>query len=203
MSLSSSLEKRFTGALESQQQKRENKMKNIKSVDYHQLQWKQKKWGGSDFELSSGDDRVGVLYWPKWLSDRAVVKSGDGNWIIDRVGFFRDRVIVIDVENGKEVAGVEFGWLGDAEVTLVNGKAYKWYRTGILSNNWIMADENDELVFEIKEWMHWFKHRADIVMRVGSITRPDLPLLIFLSWYLAFMQMQDAAAVVAATAAIS
>jgi hypothetical protein len=66
-----------------------------------------------------------------------------------------------------------------------------------------MADENDELVFEIKEWMHWFKHRADIVMRVGSITRPDLPLLIFLSWYLAFMQMQDAAAVVAATAAIS
>ncbi len=179
------------------------KMKNIKSVDYHQLLWKQKKWGGRYFELLSGDELVGVLYWPKWLSDRAIVESGDGKWVIDRVGFFRDRVVVTDVENGVEVASVEFDWLGDGEMTLPNGKVYNWYRTGILSNNWTLEEENDDLVFEIKEWMHWFKHRADIVLRVGSITRPELPFLIYLGWYLALMQMQDAAAVVASTAAIS
>jgi hypothetical protein len=178
-------------------------MKNIKSVDYHQLLWKQTKWGGRYFELLSSDERVGHLNWPKWLSDMAVAEGGDGKWIIDRVGFFRDRVVVTDVENGVEVASVEFDWLGDGEVTLANGKVYNWYRTGILSNHWTLADENDDLVFEIKEWMHWFKHRADIELRVGSITRPELPFLIYLGWYLALMQMQDAAAVVAVTAAIS
>lgn len=178
-------------------------MKSIQSVDYHQLLWKQTNWGGRYFELLSGDDVVGVLYWPKWLSDHAVVESGDGKWVIDRVGFFRDRVVVTDVHSGSKVAKFEIGWLGDGEVVLANGRVYNWYRTGILSNNWTLADENDDLVFEVKEWMHWFKHRAQIVLRVGSITRPELPLLIYLGWYLAFMQMQDAAAVVAVTAAIS
>ena len=178
------------------------KMKNIKSVDYHQLMWKQTRWGGRYFELLSGEDVIGVLHWPKWLSDRAVAEGGDGKWIIDRPGFFRDRVVVTDGKNGVEVASVEFGWLGDGEVTLVNSKGYKWYRTGLLSNNWTFVDENDEVIFEIKEWMHWFKHRADIVLRVGSITRPELPLLIYLGWYLAHMQMQDAAAAVAATSAV-
>jgi hypothetical protein len=176
-------------------------MKNIKSVDYHQLMWKQTRWGGRYFELLSGEDIIGVLYWPKWLSDRAVVKSGDGKWVIDRVGFFRDRVVVTEVDSGAEVASFEMGWLGDGDVTLANGKVYKWFRTGILSNNWVLEDENGDLVLEIKEWMHWFKHRAQIVLRVGSITRPELPLLIYMSWYLAYMQMQDAAAVVAATTA--
>jgi hypothetical protein len=176
-------------------------MKNIKSVDYHQLQWKQTGWGVRYFKLHSGDELVGVLRWPKWLSDLAVAECGDGKWVIDRVGFFRDRVVVTDAGTGKEVANVEFGWLGDGDVTLSNGRVYSWYRSGILSNNWILADENDELLFETKEWLHWFKHRADIVLRVGTIMRPELPLLIYLVWYLAFMQMQDAAAVVAATSA--
>jgi hypothetical protein len=180
---------------------RESKMKNIKSVDYHQLLWKQKNWGGRLFKLLSGDDEIGLLYWPKWLSDRAIAEGGDGKWAIDRPGIFGDRAVVTDLQSGEEVAHFSSGWLGDGEITLDTGRVIKWYRTGILSNNWVLEDENGDVLFEIKEWMHWFKHRADIVLRVGTIMRPELPMLIFLSWYLAYMQMQDAAAIVAATSA--
>lgn len=177
-------------------------MKNIKSVDYHQLIWKQKSWGGRYFKLLAGDVEVGVLYWPKWLSYMAIAEGGDGKWAIDRPGFFADKVVVTDLQSGQEVAHFSFGWLGDGVIRLSTGRSYKWYRTGFLSNNWTIEDENAEVLFEIKEWMHWFKHRADIVLRVGSMMQPELPLLIYLGWYLAFMQMQDAAAVVAATSAV-
>ncbi len=176
-------------------------MKNIKSVDYHQLLWKQKNWGGRYFELLSGDDQVGVLYWPKWLSYMAIAEGGDGRWAIDRPGFFADKVVVTDLKSGEEAAQFFYGWLGDGVITLSNGRSYEWYRTGFLSNNWTIEDEVGDVLLEIKEWMHWFKHRADIVLRVGTIMRSELPLLIFLGWYLAYMQMQDAAAAVAATSA--
>jgi hypothetical protein len=177
-------------------------MKKINSVDYHQLLWRQKKWGDRYFEMVSGDDRVGVLYWPKWLSDLAVAESGDGNWIIDRPGFFKDRVVVKEMVSKEIVAEFRPGWLGDGEITLWSGNSYKWYRTGILSNNWSLEDEKGDPVFEVKEWLHWFKHRANVGLQIGSILLPELPILIYLSWYLAYMQMQDAAAAVAATSAV-
>jgi len=178
-------------------------MQRLKSVDYTQLMWKQTGFGVREFELWSGEDLVGVLYWPKWLSDLAVAECGDGRWTLDRTGFFRDRAVAVKSETGEELASVTFGWMGDCDLTLSSSRKYQLYRTGFLSNNWTLADENDEIVFKMQEGTRWFKHDAEVQLQVGSIQLKELPLLIFLSWYLAYMHLQDAAAAAAAASAAS
>jgi hypothetical protein len=178
-------------------------MHRLKSVDYTQLLWKQTGFGVREFELWSGKGLVGVLYWPKWLSDLAVAEGGDGRWTLDRVGFFRDQAMVLDMGTEEELARASFGWMGDCELTLSSGRKYQLYRTGFLSNNWTLADENDEVVFKMQEGTRWFKHDAEVELQVGSIQLKELPLLIFLSWYLAYMHLQDAAAAAAAASAAS
>jgi hypothetical protein len=175
----------------------------LKTVDYTNLMWKQTGFGVREFELFSGQDLVGRLYWPKLLSDYAVAECGDGRWGMDRVGFFRDRAVAIEAGSGIEVASVIFTWMGDSKLTLSKGRRYQLFKTGILSNNWSLVDENEELIFEIREGMRLFKHDADIDLQVGAIMRKELPLLILLSWYLAYMQLQDAAAAAAAAGAAS
>ena len=175
----------------------------LKCVDYHQLMWKQTGFGVREFELFSGEDLEARLYWPKWLSDFAVAECGDGRWGMDRVGFFRDRAVAMDAGTDTEVASVTFDWAGDSKIKLSNGRKYQFFKTGILSNNWSFVDENEDMLFEIREGMRLFKHDAEIDLQVGVIMIQELPLLILLSWYLGYMQLQDAAAAAAAVSAAS
>ena len=182
---------------------KERILHRLKSVDYNQLMWKQTGFGVRAFELWSGVDLVGVLYWPKWLSDYAVAECGDGKWILDRVGFFRDRAIAMKTGTEEELVNVTFGCMGDCECTLSNGRRYQLFRTGFLSNNWTLSDENEDVVYKLREGTRWFKHDAEVDLQVGAIMLKELPLLIFLGWYLAYMNLQDAAAAAAAAGAAS
>jgi hypothetical protein len=175
----------------------------LKSVDYNQLIWKQTDFGVREFELWSGKDLVGVLYWPKWLSDYAVAECGDGKWFLDRTGFFRDHAVANNASTEEELASVSFDWVGDSELMLSNGRRYQLFRTGFLSNNWTLSDENEDVVYKLREGTRWFKHDAEVNLQVGAIMLKELPLLIFLGWYLAYMNLQDAAAAAAAASAAS
>jgi len=175
----------------------------LKAVDYNDLMWKQTGFGVREFELYSGDELVGRLYWPKLLSDHAIAECGDGRWVLDRIGFFRDRAVAVEAGTEMEVASVTFSWLGDSELSLSSGRRYELYQTGLLSNNWSLVDENEDVVLEIKEGNRWFKHDGRLELQVGAIMRPELPLLIQLCWYLAYMRTQDAAGAAAAVSAAS
>jgi hypothetical protein len=176
-------------------------MKNLASVDLNNLLWKQMGLGARNFELRAGDDLVAVIYWPKLLSDRAVARSAAGIWQIDRLGFFRQRIVVSPAGSDLEIASFEPGWLGDGDLVLTDGRVFQWYRTKALGNAWALADQDDNLLFEVHEGMRWFKHEADVVLHVAVDSMPELLLLILTTWYLAFAYIQDSAAVVAATTA--
>ena len=176
-------------------------MKSMQANNLGNLQWKQKRFAVHDFQLQAGDDQVGELYWTKWFSDQAVAKSADGCWLMDRPGFFRDRVVVREQESGKSIAVFDSGWFGEGNLRFMNGRSYQWYRTKAFCNHWALANEDEEVVLEIREGMRWFKHEADIVPYASAQKEADFMLLIFIGWYLVFMAMQDSAAVVAATTA--
>jgi hypothetical protein len=181
----------------------EKVMHKLKSVDYNQLMWKQTGFGVREFELWSDQDLVGVLYWPKIFSDCAIAECGDGTWTLDRVGFFRDRAMAMRTGTEEELVSVTFGWMGDCELTLSNGRRYQLFRTGFLSNNWTLAGENENVVYKLREGTRLFKHDAELDLQVGAIMLEELPLLIFLGWYLAYMNLQDGAAAAAAAGAAS
>ncbi|HEY45929.1 MAG: hypothetical protein AMJ88_03690 [Anaerolineae bacterium SM23_ 63] len=176
-------------------------MQGLRSVDYRQLMWKQVAFGAREFELRAGDDLVGRLYWPKWLSDRAVARCADGVWLIDRLGFFRDKIVVTDMGSRNKVGSFVPNWLGDGRLSLINGRVYQWYKTKAFSNSWAFVDKNDVVLLEIHDWMRCFKHEADVKLRIGAASLPELTLLVLIGWYLVYMYIQDTAAVVAACVA--
>ncbi len=176
-------------------------MKTMKAVDLGNLKWKQTRFAVDDFELRSGKDLVGVMYWTKWFSDLAVARSADGSWHMDRPGFFRDRVVVTEKQAGREVAVFDVDWFGEGILTLADGRSYQWYRTKAFCNYWALANEDEEVLFEIRQGTRWFKHEADVVLYATAEKEADLSLLILIGWYLVFMAIQDSAAVVAATGA--
>jgi len=178
-------------------------LKPLRAVDAHQLRWQQTGWAEREFELISGENLIGHLYWPKWLSDHAVAECADGRWIIDRLGFFRDHGAVVEVNSEAEVAQFQFDWLGDSRLSLANGRCYELYRTKILCETWELANEQGDVVMVFHGGMDWFKYLSDIKLEVGAIQLAELPLLIFLCWYLIYMRIQDAAAAAAAVSAAS
>ena len=177
-------------------------MQGLRSVDYRQLMWKQVAFGAREFELRAGDDLVGRLYWPKWLSDRAVARCADGVWLIDRLGFFRDKIVVTDMGSRNKVGSFVPNWLGDGRLSLINGRVYQWYKTKAFSNSWAFVDKNDVVLLEIHDWMRCFKHEADVKLRIGAASLPELTLLVLIGWYLVYMYIQDTAAAVAATCVV-
>lgn len=175
------------------------KMRSIYVVDPGNLIWKQKRFGVHDFELRSGTDLTGVMYWTKWFSDLAVGETAEGTWELDRLGFFRDRVVVSEQKTGVEIAVFEKGWLGEGTLFLRGRRSMEWFRTKAFCNHWALSNEDDEIILEIREGMRWFKHEADVVLHTSAERESDLPLLILIGWYLVFMSIQDSAVVVAAT----
>jgi hypothetical protein len=174
-------------------------MQRLAAVDHQQLQWKQTAFGARDFELRSGEGRVGVLYWPKLLSDRAVAECDGGTWYVERIGFFRHRTVVVEAGSGQEVASFEPDWMGDGDLVLADGRVFHWYKTKTLRDSWALVDNGDNLVLEVHEGMRWFKHEADVVLHVHPESSPELPFLVLVSWYLGYTKIQDTAAAVAAT----
>jgi hypothetical protein len=174
-------------------------MRSMNSIDLSNLIWKQKRFGVHDFELRSEKDIVAVMYWTKWFSDLAIAETADRAWEMDRIGFFRDRVVVSEQPTGKEVAVFDKGCFGEGTLSLRDGRSLQWYRTKALCNFWALSNADDEVILEVREGMRWFKHEADVVLYRGAEREAELPLLILIGWYLVFMSIQDSAAVVAAT----
>jgi hypothetical protein len=177
-------------------------MERLDASTMHSLMLKQTRFGARDFELYAGDDLVGVLYWPKLLSEQAVADTASGRWHIDRLGFFRDRVAVTEAESGEEIARLAFDMWGDGDLMLTDGRVFRWYKTkAFLRNAWALTEEDDTLVLEMEAGMRWFKHQAYVDPRPEAHALRPLALWILVCWYLGYAKMQDAAGAAAAVSA--
>jgi hypothetical protein len=177
-------------------------MKSLESLDQRTLLWRQPKWAEERHELRAADGLFAELYWTKWFSDQAVAECSHGSWILDRPGFFRDRVVASDTRSGEQVASFAFEWLKNGDLTLSDGRTFRWYRTKAFDTAWALVDKAGGAVFEVHLGMNWFKREATVRLRPDSRTMPGLGLLLCLGMYLGICTVQDAAgAAAAATAA--
>jgi hypothetical protein len=166
------------------------------------LKWKQPKWSVDRFELRSDGRVLGELYWTKCLSDQAVACYGESIWILDRRGFFRDRVVALEPSSKAPEASFTFECLKDGDLILADGRSFRWYRTKIFDTAWALVDSAGGAVFEIHLGMDWFKYQATVRLWPDARAIPELGLLLCLGMYLSVCTMQDyAAGALAATTA--
>lgn len=176
-------------------------MTPLESLTATTLVWTQPKWSADRYELRAGEETLGELYWTKCLSDEAIARCGESTWILDRLGFFRDRVAAVERGSGTLAASLTFDWLKDGDLVLADGRSYHWYRTRVFDTAWALADKAGGPVFEIQLGMKWFKHQASVRLWPDAQAIPELGLLLCLGLYLSVCTMQDMAGAVAATTA--
>ncbi len=177
-------------------------MTPLESLTATTLVWTQPKWSADRYELRAGEGVLGELYWTKCLSDQAVARCGESTWILDRLGFFRDRVAAVEYGSGARVASLTFDWLKDGGLVLGDGRSYRWYRTKIFDTAWALTDAAGAGVFEIHLGMKWFKYQATVRLWPNARAVPELGLLLCLGMYLSICTMQDMAGAVAATTTV-
>lgn len=174
-------------------------MKDLKSFEKRYLTWVQPKFGVDHFELRYGEHVYAEIYWIKWFSDKALARCEDHTWTLDRLGFFRRRIVAVQAESEETSASLELGCMHEGVIHLVDASCYSWYRTKVLCNTWAVTDQDDDIMFEIEFGMRWFKHEACVFLRRTPQIHPELGLLICFAFYLGYCTMQDAAGAVAAT----
>lgn len=176
-------------------------MNRLNQLQGTELVWKQPKFGVDHYELFAGENLYAELYWTKWFSDRATAICSGKQWMFDRVGFFRSKVIAVNRDGETTAAQFEFDWTKGGVIRLAKGLPFRWHRTKALRNTWALEDMNEQVLFEMELGMRWFKYQAWVDLHTLPRDMVDLDLLLPLCLYLAICAMQDTAAVTAATTA--
>jgi hypothetical protein len=176
-------------------------VERLQTVAGTTLEWKQPKWSVDRFELKADGQVLGELYWTECLSDQAVARYGESTWILDRRGFFRDRVVAVELGSKALAASFTFEWLKDGDLALTDGRSFRWYRAKVFDTAWALADKSGAGVFEIHLGLTWFKREATVRLWPDAQAKPGLGLLLCLGMYLCVCTLQDHAAVVVATTA--
>ena len=173
-------------------------MHPLMTLTGNELVWKQTRFGADSFSLFQDDRLYAEVYWPRMLSDAAVAKTSGRWWTFRRIGFLGNRVVATIARTRHIAAACSIDAFRDGAVRLASGRALNWYRTGLFTGAWALAESGGSGHLEITHGYHWFKQRAWIRLAFPAHD-PDLPLLLCLSMYLVDCVHRDEAAIIAAT----
>jgi hypothetical protein len=173
-------------------------MRKIASIIDHELTWVQPRALKSEFELRFGDELVGKLHFPKFLSSLAEAETADGQWTFQRVGFWKKRTVVrasgADADLATYVPNV---WKGGGTLEVEGGSKYL-----LEVNRWRSTVEFKTVAGETLVHIKIrgvFRHSASVQMYRRALQVAELPLMLPLGLYLFVMMQRDSAAHAAAS----
>jgi len=173
-------------------------MRRIASVIDHELTWVQPSAFKSEFELRFGDELLGTLHFPKFLSSRAEAETADGRWTFERAGFWKRRTVIRTSEAETDLAVyVPNVWKGGGTLQVEGGSKFiaevsRW--RGTLE----FKTERGETLVHIKN-RGVFRHSASVQMYRRALPIAELPWMVPLGLYLFIMLQREAAAHAAAS----
>jgi hypothetical protein len=153
------------------------------SVDATALRWLRTAASPLTFEVSAGDSRLGRLAWARDSGSLATWTTAAGSTTLKRVGFFHPRVTARSANDPRDIARVSVH-LNHHRIELTGGPAYRFHRAGLLVPAWQVTTESGT------EYLHIEPVRDGRELAGGAVVspadawkRPELPLLLALSWY--------------------
>jgi hypothetical protein len=168
-------------------------MRKIASVIDQELTWIQPTAFKSEFELRFGDELVGTLRFPKFLSSRAETETADGRWTFQRVGFWKRRTVVRASGAATDLAVYTHNvWKGGGTLELQAGGKFM-VEVSLWKGTLEFKTETGETLVHIKN-RGVFRHSATVQMYRRALRVAELPWMAPLGLYLFVMMQRDAAA---------
>jgi len=153
------------------------------SVDTTALRWLRTAPSPISFELSAGDSPIGRLAWARDSGSLATWTTSDGSTTLKRVGFFHPRVTARSGSDPRDIARVSVH-LNHHRIELAHGPAYRFHRAGLLVPAWQVSTEAGVECLHIEPVREGRELAGGaVVTSPAASKRPELPLLLALSWY--------------------
>ncbi|HPH95593.1 MAG TPA: hypothetical protein PKW33_07695 [Anaerolineaceae bacterium] len=176
-------------------------MYRIADLAGHALTWVQPDFLKMEYELRLEDGQPAAsLVFRSSFGTFATAESGDGCWTFKRVGFWQNKASIRACS--AEVDLAEFHnntWSSGGTLIYPNGRHFKATTNFWMTQLQFRLDEEPLVNLKIKSG---FKLSAEVSLLPAGLQQPELPVLTLFAWYLAVMLSSDAAATMAATAAV-
>jgi hypothetical protein len=152
-----------------------------------QLTWKQDSLTSRAYTLKSNEQPVVQLHYTGAFNNEALVRppgAAESDWLLkfDRQGMITPTVTSKTTD--AAIPGTEpmtLDWLGKGEVTLENGRSFRWQPLNSWHTEWGFLDENGRAVIECKQ-NHWF-NGGSVLIHDNDLKAGELNLLTTLGWY--------------------
>jgi hypothetical protein len=176
-------------------------MQSIRTADGGELVWQQPQALRQEYELRAGDDILATVRWQKHAGTLALAATADGRWTFKRQGFWRPRVTARAAGSDVDIATFEAAWNGGGTLALEDAEYVRWAAGNFWQSQWAWLDADGAPLVSFHNRQHLLKSGARVDLAPSAASRPDLPLLVTLGWYLLVLHAQDVAATTAVTAA--
>lgn len=168
-------------------------MKSLKALEDKTLTWHSRGWlKSARHELVNGAGEVvaRVSHLSFWNNDVEVDAPGN-RWKFARRGMFNDRHIQIhSVGTGEQIATYHYRIAKPGLLEFNDGRTLTWQRSGFWGSQYVWLDKDEKPVVGLSE-SGMFKLGGDVHLTDRVEDEKSLPLLIFLGWYLMWLQAQD------------
>jgi len=153
------------------------------SVDASSLRWLRGNVSPLEFALLAGDTGVAGLVWNGPTGSLATARTSASSWTLKRAGFLNPHVSVRAEGTRTETARLTVHWTYH-RLEIEGGPAFRFHRAGVLLPAWKVTDEAGQELVHIEPVREGRKLVGGaVVTSPAGLDRPELPLLLLVSWY--------------------
>jgi len=164
----------------------------------NELVWTRIKGFPRSIELRSGDESFAVL--TRRRGTHFIGETAEGRWSFKRTGCLHPRVAIRAGDSEQDFASVAMSWKGCGTLELPAARRFRWTQVSFWRQRYAFRDEHSREVLQTSGGS-FGKQRLSIHPEARGVE--ELPLLALLSAYLLRLAADDAAASIAASAAVS
>lgn len=174
-----------------------------------ELTWRQPEALVYRWELSAGDDLLGVLEYPGWWKDRAEMHLAKEVWEFHRRGFFKQRIEISQPGKSLRPFLFEPGWFWQGPFRVPSGEILSWRSGNFWGTQWAFVGAGGVPLVQFMMGTgrfrlgDAFRQQARVRVSARAASRKDLGMLVGLGWYLIILRQRQSTAQTASTAAIS
>jgi hypothetical protein len=147
-----------------------------------------------EYHLRDKRDLFATLRVGGWLGRRIGAESSEGRWTLRRGGLFGRKVLILEAESDREIAGYEGGWLGRGTLTFADGRTFHWRRLGFWNREWGFMGEDGEPVLRIASERVSLRARARLMVEPSARAVGGLSTMAVLGFYLMLRRRAHVAA---------
>jgi hypothetical protein len=169
------------------------------AADLNTVRWVRSTEDRHEYTLKAGDATVAVMKWEKHIGSLAHVAIVGDEWTLKRAGFLNPHLTARQSKQNVEVARMTIHSRTHL-LDIRGGASYRFRRTGLLVPAWTLLDSKESKLLEIEPVRQSGRLMGALVsVEALGRTRPELPLLLAMSWYFVVLAwLEDEAASVGA-----